>query len=805
MKRKKSIQDKHSPINTIASIVSHTRSPLISHYLERFFAPIVLGLLTFIVYFPTRNYPFHFDDLANITKNFNIRTFNVWKKMLSSQRWFGEWLNALIFKINGFNPLYYRIANMIMHTLGGILVFYLVSRLLERLPKSSFLSVQRTAIAMLTSLLFLLHPVQTQTVSYAIQGKLEGVASILLLASLILLIHVARATTFSNKLCFFLLGIIPGVIACGTKEIAIVAPFLFILIDWFFIAQQKWSSFKTRLWLHVIYALIIFSVMVYYLKPAFFLRVFKLNSSLPNNRGNILTAHAADKVTPFAFFMSEFRVLIHYLVIFLWPFGISVEYDWKLCENFFEPAVLFPFLILALLAIIILHRYTRKHHAYISFGLLWFFITMAPRTTLIPSPELVCDYKTYLASFGWLFILAIGLVKLIAWTHNHFFSSHRGRTVYYAFLLVLTAILCSSTAQRNKVWSSGRAFWRDIVVKAPEKARAHNNYGVELVKEANDLLKNRLVDSARHLYTKAITYYKNAITLDAVYPDPYSNLSVCYSLLERDQDAIDIVKQALKMFPNYPEAFNNLGSLYLKNNRFAEAEDAFKKAIRVRPYYGKAYFNMARLYSAQGKDEDAWNALKKASEGDFDTVHECFYALGQVSMKLAKYDEAEKAFQKLLTFHKGTNSPLEINSYFNIANALFMKKKYDEAEHMYTLLTQKTPGDSRFWHNLGEVKTEKNKYEEALLCYQNATKCRNCLVQTHMRLALCQEHLNNYDDAIATISHILTADTDNKLPNELRANIEQELSRLKLQAKINKDGRISVQELNEALHEKTTT
>ena len=100
--------------------------PRTSFSLKSWLSLFSLLIITIITYFPTRHFPFNFDDLGNIIEKFNIRTFSVWEKIFTNRRWFGEWLNALIFQFDGFTPQYYRLCNIAIHLLAGTLVYLLI-------------------------------------------------------------------------------------------------------------------------------------------------------------------------------------------------------------------------------------------------------------------------------------------------------------------------------------------------------------------------------------------------------------------------------------------------------------------------------------------------------------------------------------------------------------------------------------------------------------------------------------------------------------------------------------------------------
>ena len=129
-------------------------------------------------------------------------------------------------------------------------------------------------------------------------------------------------------------------------------------------------------------------------------------------RSNVITEQYDEAITSFHFFISQFKVILHYLWIYIWPFHISVEYDWVLSKSLLSPDCIFPFFAIVFLGFL-LYKLVRHHQtSIIVFAALWFIITIAPRSSIMPSPELLVDYKTYPASFSIAFLLAMVILKL---------------------------------------------------------------------------------------------------------------------------------------------------------------------------------------------------------------------------------------------------------------------------------------------------------------------------------------------------------------------------------------------------------
>ncbi len=713
--------------------------------------PAFLAFITTCVYYPSLHYNFQFDDIANISKHFDIRHYRLKGLFFSGTRWISYWLNSLHYKIGKFDPFSYRCANMLIHITNGILLFFLLFLALSRLKKDSFFKRNSFALAFTTALLFLLHPVQTQTISYIIQGQLEGLAMLCVLSLGLCFLgwtHIINKVTRAVFICFMF---IIGALSCGTKEIAIISPLLLLLIDWFFVAQGSWDSLKKRLWFHSIFFVFIFGLYLYLLKSRFFTDILSLKFEAHNNIGNVITDNPNEIISPLYFFISQFKVILHYLWIFIWPFGISVEYDWKLAKNFFSPDCILPLMILMALGFIIYRLLRRNTIHPIAFGALWFALCHIPRSSIMPSPELLADYKTYMASVGWLFILATALVALCSWLIQKYKERYQFLTqpyAHYIFLLALALPLGFFTIQRNTVWRSGLDFWGNIIKNAPDKARAYNNYGVEL---------SQLLGQ----FAESIPYFKQAIAMDKKYADPCNNLAVAYAQLGQVDNAIDALRQGLSINPYYPEGYNNIASFFLQKKDFEQAEKALQTALKLRPHYGKAYFNLGRLYIEKGEQEKGWECFKKCcTQADLDNQLG-FGMFAKVSLSLKKYDDAIFAYKKVLEL-----SPNTPDGKFNLANAYFFTKQFDQAATLYEQALQEKPNDIRVVYNLGETYFMLNRIQDALVYFEKTKASGQLIPQLYIRMASCYEKLGKPDKSKESLRELISKNIPPQLKNK---------------------------------------
>lgn len=768
------------------TITKATTTILYSNTDPSFFASLItassLIFATIFTYLSSLRYAFQFDDLSNITKRFSLRADNPLERWFNNPRWVGDWINSINYKIGKFNPWYYRTTNLTIHCLTGMILFFLTLALCKKI-KHSFFQNNQLLITFCVTGLFLLHPVQSQTVSYIIQGRVEGLASLCIAAIVLLFLQLHKTNYFLLKILYLFSIAAISLLACGTKEIIIVTPFLLLLVDWFFIAEQGWKLFKKNIWFHALYIPMFMGILTkYFLNAKFLGDIVSLNTTLHNNSGNILTTDPTAIIHPLHFFISEFKVIVHYIFMFLWPANISVEYDWVLAPSFWSSEVIIPGLFLTILVTSLLFMSIKKKYLYITAPFFWFFICVAPRSSFIPSPELACDYKTYLASYGIFFMLG----SLFAWLGLKAFSllSISYKKINLIPPQIATSLGCLlvfipigySTSIRNTIWKNNLNFWQDCIKKAPKKARARNNYGVALCEAGR--------------YQEAIFEYKKAIELDGMYHDPWSNIAVAYSMNKEIDKAIESLRKAISICPMYPEAYNNLGSLFLEKKEYEAAERALKGAIKLRNYYGKAHFNLARVYEIKKDYKNAFHSLKNAINGDLDAP-EAFFKLGNISLLAGEFAEGIKAFEWLIQHGKTNNTIL-----FGLANSHYLAGNHTQAADLYKQLTAEYPNDYRYCYNLAELHANNKNFTEALPYYKQASKLNSNNLHVHYRYSQCLANLKKHNDAITTLNNFL----DTNPADDVKKIVTQEIARLNLEQKIlTGNGSIKLGELNASL------
>ncbi|MBM3886914.1 tetratricopeptide repeat protein [Candidatus Dependentiae bacterium] len=546
------------------------------------FAIVFLSIMTLMLYVPTLHYGFVFDDYPTILEYPHMHTSHWSAVFFSSSRWVARILQRLGFIISGMHPFGFRLINMIVHLAAGLLVYYLISILCRQL-KQEWFAQHSSLLGLLTGLLFLIHPAQTQTATYMTQMGTEGVAGFFVLLVSVLFTKALLSKNVVFKITWIITMLGAAYIGCGTKEIIVVLPGLLILTDLLLIAQGNCIAFLRRLPLHALIASVVFFGLA-----RVGMHVKRVVSEapkveLPNNRGNVVTESFQEPIKPNLYRWTQPKILLHYLRIFFLPVDLCFEYGTKLVKHPFAPDVIYPVLLWLSCLIAAAWFFLKQTMLPLAFGLGWFLAVMLPRA-IAPSQELVCDYKAYIASVGVLFIVAVLTTYVVEWIAVYFKESARP-----IFLLgsigIFISVIGVGAHVRNLVWSDELTFWADVVRKVPTRSRAYNNLAIA------HLVKNDV--------QKAISFFEEAIRIDKNYGEPHVNLALIYEQQGDREKATKHYEAALMSGELHHQLFFNLG-LFNKNGGEVElAERAFRKALEIRSFYPQARFELAKILQAK--------------------------------------------------------------------------------------------------------------------------------------------------------------------------------------------------------------
>jgi protein O-mannosyl-transferase len=543
----------------------------------------LMACLGAIIYSNSFACSFHFDDVNNIVENEKLRNLSDFRSTMhfSYSRLIGYFTFALNYHFGGLNVWGYHLVNLVIHIMNAGLVGWLARLIFSSpaLAKNS-ISANSRILALSTALLFVSHPLATQSVTYIVQ-RLASLAAFFYLLSLVLY-GTARlkktGATFSYAL--YAGAIVSGILAMLTKENAYTLPFAVLLFEFFFISEKKIKiNFKDY---RVILILIGMLGFIAFLLSKYSFEIFK--PILPE-QGITYT------LTPANYLMTQFSVILKYIQLLIVPVNQMVEYDFPIADHFFDIRTFGSFIVLV--ALLVTAVLCFKKNRIISFGIIWFFLTLSVESSFIPIRDVIFEHRTYLPSVGF-FLVLVAIIYNVLW------KKHKAWALGILGCIVLVNSIL--TYQRNKVWENDFTLLNDNIEKAPGIARPLYNRGQKWL-NLNE-------------YDKAIADNSGAIKINPGYYKAYVNRATAYAHLKQWDKAIADNTKAIAINATLRDAYYNRGAVFGNVGELDKAIDDFTSAIRINPKDKEAYDVRGITYGNLGQWDKAIADFSKAIEID---------------------------------------------------------------------------------------------------------------------------------------------------------------------------------------------
>ncbi|OGP23267.1 MAG: hypothetical protein A2235_04960 [Deltaproteobacteria bacterium RIFOXYA2_FULL_42_10] len=384
-------------------------------------AGLLIGVLTLLVYSNTFYASFHFDDTPQIVENYKIRNLGNLPEIIRGNRGISIATFALNYAIGGLNVVGYHIINLTIHVINGILIYFLIFLTLSRIDLGTdFKSVPNKVrdrakkIAIYTALLFAVHPIQTQAVTYIVQ-RMEILASMFMLIGILFFIKGAETEKTAKRALFYGVVALSYLLGFYSKEIAITLPALILLYDYCFLASGDIKKIAGRLPLYLVLLAML----------AFF--ATRTLTGLQETPGGS-AGFGVQSITAKEYLFTQFNALVYYITLLLVPINQNLDYDFPISKGLFEiplvkegtilnypipPAFVSLVILLAIIgfAVYLFTRHaehiTRRSRS-IAFFILWFFIILSPTSSFVPIIDVIFEHRLYLASAGFFFLFSLG-------------------------------------------------------------------------------------------------------------------------------------------------------------------------------------------------------------------------------------------------------------------------------------------------------------------------------------------------------------------------------------------------------------
>ncbi len=524
-------------------------------------------LVLFEVYGPAIHGPFVFDDryLPYGLPGFAERASMMeWLQGNRPLLMLTFWMNYRVF---GPDPYSFHVVNLFLHFATSFLIAFCVRHILK---KSGMDEGTRKWMSWFAGVVFLLHPVQTETVGY-VASRSDGLSVFLFFAAFALFL-----SRLTNEIGFIdsALVLVPFGAACLVKEHAAVLPALLLLTDYFFNppfslqgARKNWRLYGP---MAVIGTAGVAAIYRFVLMPA-------------DSAG-----FGMKDLTWYQYFFTQCRALWFYILLFVAPVGQNVDHDFPISRTIFEHGAI-AFLAGLLVLVFMAWRY-RKEYPLASYGFFAFLILMAPTSSFVPIKDPFVERRLYLPMFG-LLLIAIEFIRRLKLTRLALGAS-------MAALLLLYGV---ATRSRNQVWSSSMALWTDSVSKSPNKTRPHyqlayayqyeqgncpeavRQYAIAATLEQPDyraLIDSALASDCAGNTTAAIQQLEQAAKLE-VTAHVYSQLGMMLAKEKRMEEALQTLDRAEKLDPAFDMTYAYRGNIYLLQEDRPKAIEQYKRALNI--------------------------------------------------------------------------------------------------------------------------------------------------------------------------------------------------------------------------------
>lgn len=536
--------------------------------LKPLFALLVIGVAALLAYANSLHGPFVFDDESSITTNPTIRKLWPLTEPLSPPltnvtaqgRPILNLSLAVNYALGGVAVEGYHAVNVLIHVLAGMVLFGVVRRTLA-------VEAGTTWLACAVAVLWVVHPLQTESVTYVIQ-RAESLMGLFYLLTVYCFVRGTEAGGGGARW----LGLAVGACAFGmaTKEVMATAPLMVLFYDRTFVAASFADALRRR-W--AFYAALFGT----------WLLLGWLVLQGGGNRGGSVGFGAG--IEPWAYWLTQFKAVAVYLRLTFWPAPLVFEYG-TFWVNGVGEIVIEALLVLGLLAVTIRGLWRRTA---LGFAGAWFFGILAPTSLAPGTTQMIVEHRMYLPLAA---VLAVAVVGLSRWV------GERGRGAVWLGCAVVALLWGAMTISRNADYRTDVALWNDTVAKRPANPLAHFMLAGALERAGE--------------VPRALESYAEALRLKPDFSVGHENYGALLLKLGRRAEAMAHFEEALRLQPAFPDAHMNLGNALVAEGRAGDAVRHLAEAVRLAPEFAEMHYNLANALSAAGRTAEAVAAYEAA-------------------------------------------------------------------------------------------------------------------------------------------------------------------------------------------------
>src|SRR5271157_4176321 len=599
--------------------------------------------------------PFIFDDALSIVENPDIRHLAttlrenpetgatlVGRPMLRLSLWIN-------YALGGYEVRGYHLLNLALHILAAWTLWGLVRRVFESPRLKDSYGKEASALSLAIALIWTVHPLQTESVTYVIQ-RAEILGGLFYLLTLYSVVRSIDAIGWS-RLAWYSAALVSCLLGMASKETAATAPLVAVAMDRVF-----WSPSFKRLWQA--------RKRLYLVLACTWIPLAMLMSVSSQRMGSAGFGLGVDW---WEYALTQPYYLCRYLALSVWPSALTLDYGFYLARTVREiaPYAAFVF-VLAVLTLAALWR-----NSALGFCGLWFFLILGPTSSVVPLvTQTGAEHRMYLPLAG---LIGLGVVGGHAFWRRVYPGRPEWLRAVPPVLVVALAVaaLAARTVVRNEDYRSRLSIWQTVVDQWPANPRAHINLGSALASagrlpeaiahyedairlkpdylDAHYSLGNALATAGQT--PEAIAEYEEVLRLDPDDDEAHSDLGDALTRVGRPRDAVVQYEEALRLNPDSAEIHYNLGYSLATVGRATEAVAQYEEALRLEPDFADAYNNLAwlRATDSEARNRNGTEAVRLAKQAVLledtdpnylDTLAAAYAEAGQFSQAVSKAESA---------------------------------------------------------------------------------------------------------------------------------------------------------------------
>jgi protein O-mannosyl-transferase len=528
----------------------------------------------------------------------------------------------------------YHAVNVAVHVLAALVLYGIVVRTLRLGRLGARAAGAAPHVALAVALLWAVHPLQTESVTYVVQRA----ESLMGLCCLLTIYAVVRAAAAPHQAMGWSIAAV-GACAVGMlcKPVMAIAPLAVLVFDRAFLAGSWANLRRTRGALHLGLGATLLVLVVLLAGGA--------------HESAATAGFAIRDVSALEYARSQPGVILRYLRLAFWPLGLVLDYAWPVAG---AGAAAFATMVLAALVVLTLRLIGPRSPLAALVAL--FFLLLAPSSSLVPIKDLAFEHRMYLPLAP---LVALAVAGGWASLERARLGAAAERRAAVAVTAALVGALGALTVARNHDYRSAVAMWTDVTGKRPDNARAYSNLAQAFLQE--------------HKVDAAVAAGETAVRLDPGLVEAHVNLGDAYGRRREFARAEAEYAAALRLRPQYPVTHNNLGVALVDQQRYGEAEPHYREALRLKPDYAEAHNNLGIVLMRQGRLADAVASYGEALRLKPDYT-EVYNNRAGVLVRQGKYAEAEQEYRRALRL-----APEYAEVHFNLAIALEAEGKRDDA------------------------------------------------------------------------------------------------------------------------------